>query len=89
MQQQNSSSLNEMTETMLAEIITLCGQLRESTSRTLDSKKDFNSQWLQGVVQSASHGMRSSFECDLTETTWYIKAQSQQPGSTEGANTIH
>lgn len=76
MQQQNSSSLNETTETMLAEIISLRSQLQESTSRTLGSQKDFDYQWLQGVVQQASHDTRTSFQRDLTEIMRYIEAQS-------------
>ena len=76
MQQQNSSSLNETTETMLAEIISLRGQLQESTSRTLESQKDFNYQWLQGVVQRASHDTRSSLQRDLSEITRRVEAQS-------------
>jgi len=76
MQQQNSSSLNETTETMLAEIISLRGQLQESTSRTLESQKDFNYQWLQGVVQQASHDTRSSLQHDLSEITRRVEAQS-------------
>ena len=76
MQQQNSSSLNETTETMLAEIISLRGQLQESTSRTLESQKDFDYQWLQGVVQQASHDTRSSLQRDLTEITRRVEAQS-------------
>jgi len=76
MQQQNSSSLNETTETMLAEIISLRGQLQESASRTLESKKDFNYQWLQGVVQQASHETRSSLQRDLSEIMRRVEAQS-------------
>jgi len=76
MQQQNSSSLNETTETMLAEIISLRGQLQESTSRTLGSQKDFDYQWLQGVVQQASHDTRSSLQRDLTEIMHRVEAQS-------------
>ena len=76
MQQQNSSSLNETTETMLAEIISLRGQLQESTSRTLGSQKDFDYQWLQGVVQQASHDTRSSLQRDLTEIMRRVEAQS-------------
>jgi len=76
MQQQNSSSLNETTETMLAEIISLRGQLQESTSRTLESQKDFNYQWLQGVVQQASHDTRSSLQRDLSEIMRRVEAQS-------------
>ena len=76
MQQQNSSSLNETTETMLAEIISLRGQLQESTSRTLESRKDFNYQWLQGVVQQASHDTRSSLQRDLAEIMRRVEAQS-------------
>ena len=76
MQQQNSSSLNETTETMLAEIISLRSQLQKSTSRTLESQKDFDYQWLQGVVQQASHETRSGLQRDLTEITRRIEAQS-------------
>ena len=76
MQQQTSSSLNETTETMLAEIISLRGQLQESTSRTLESHKDFNYQWLQGVVQQASHDTKSSLQRDLSEITRRVEAQS-------------
>jgi len=76
MQQQTSSSLNETTETMLAEIISLRGQLQESTSRTLDSKKDFNYQWLQDVIQQANHDTRSSLQRDLSEITRRVEAQS-------------
>lgn len=76
MQQQNSSSLNETTETMLAEIITLRGQLQESTSRTLESQKDFDYQWLQGVVQQASHDTRSGLQRDLTGIMRRVEAQS-------------
>ena len=76
MQQQNSSSLNETTETMLAEIISLRGQLQELTSRTLGSQKDFDYQWLQGVVQQASHDTRSSLQRDLTEIMHHVEAQS-------------
>ncbi|KAF9651983.1 hypothetical protein BDM02DRAFT_3266639 [Thelephora ganbajun] len=76
MQQQNSSSLNETTETMLAELISLRGQLQESTSRTLESHKDFNYQWLQGVVQQASHETRSSLQRGLSEIMHRVEAQS-------------
>jgi len=76
MQQQTSSSLNETTETMLAEIISLRGQLQESTSRTLESQKDFNYQWLQGVVQQASHDTRSSLQRDLSEIARRVEVQS-------------
>ena len=76
MQQQTSSSLNETTETMLAEIISLRGQLQESTSRTLESQKDFNYQWLQGVVQQASQDTRSSLQRDLSEIMRRVKDQS-------------
>jgi hypothetical protein len=75
MQQQNSSSLNETTETMLAEIISLRGQLQESTSRTLEPQKDFDYQWLQGVVQQASHDTRSSLQRDLAEIMRRIEVQ--------------
>jgi hypothetical protein len=76
MQHQNSSSLNETTETMLAEIISLRGQLQESTSRTLESQKDFNYQWLQGVVQQASHDTRTSLQRDLSEIMHHVEARS-------------
>ena len=76
MQQQNSSSLNETTETMLAEIISLRGQLQESTSRTLESQKDFNYQWLQDVVQQANHDTRSSLQRDLSEIMHRVEARS-------------
>lgn len=76
MQQQNSSSINETTETMLAEIISLRGQLQESTSRTLESQKDFNYQWLQGVVQQASHDTRSGLQRDLSEIMRRVEARS-------------
>ena len=77
MQQQNSSSLNETTETMLAEIISLRGQLQESTSRTLESQKGFNYQWLQGAVQQANHDTKSSLQRDLSEIMRRVDAQSQ------------
>ena len=77
MQQQNSSSLNETTETMLAEIISLRGQLQESTSRTLESQNDFNYQWLQSVVQQASHDTRSSLQRDLSAIMRHVEAQSR------------
>lgn len=76
MQQQNSSSLNETTETMLAEIISLRGQLQESTSRTLGSQKDFNYQWLQSVVQQANHDTKSSLQRDLSEIMRRVEARS-------------
>ena len=76
MQQHNSSSLNETTETMLAEIISLRGQLQESTSRTLESQKDFNYQWLQGVVQQASLDTKSSLQRDLSEIMRRVEARS-------------
>ena len=75
MEQQNSSSLNETTETMLTEIISLRGQLQESTSRTLEFQKDFNYQWLQGVVQQASHDTRSGLQHDLTEIMRRVETQ--------------
>jgi len=62
---------------MLAEIISLRGQLQESTSRTLGSQKNFDYQWLQGVVQQASHDARSSHQRDLTEIMRRIEAQSR------------
>ena len=65
-----------MTETMLAEIISLRGQLQESTSGMLESQKDFDYQWLQGVVQQANNGTRSSLQRDLTEIMRRIEAQS-------------
>ena len=76
MQQQNSSSLNETTETMLAEIISLRSQLQESSSRALKSQKDFDYQWMQGVVQQASRDTKSSLQRDLTEIVRCIEAQS-------------
>jgi hypothetical protein len=76
MQQQTSSSLNETTETMLAEIISLRSQLQESTSITLESQKDFNYQWLQDVVQQASHDTRSSLQRDLSEIMHRVEARS-------------
>ena len=76
MEQQNSSSLNETTETMLAQIISLRGQLQESTSRTLESQKDFNYQWLQSLVQQASRDTRSSLQHDLSEIMRRVEAQS-------------
>jgi hypothetical protein len=76
MQQHNSSSLNETTETMLAEIISLRGQLQESTSRTMESQKDFNYQWLQGVVQQANHDTKSSLQRDLSEIMRRVEARS-------------
>ena len=78
MQQHNSSSLNETTETMLAEIISLRSQLQESTSRTMESQKDFNYQWLQGVVQQANHDTKSSLQRDLSEIMRRVEAQSHK-----------
>ena len=75
-QQQNSSSLNETTETMLAEIVSLRSQLQESTSRTLESRKDFDYQWLQGVVQQANKDTRSSLQRDLSEVMRRVETQS-------------
>lgn len=76
MQQQTSSSLNETTETMLAEIISLRSQLQESTSKTLQSQKDFDYQWLQDVVQQTSHDTRSSLQRDLSEIMRRVEVQS-------------
>ena len=75
MQQHHSSSLNETTETMLAEIISLRSQLQESTSRTLESQKDFNYQWLQGVVQQANNDTKSSLQRDLSEIMRRVEAR--------------
>lgn len=78
MQQQNSSSLNETTETMLAEIISLRGQLQDSTSRTLESQKDFNYQWLQDIVQRSNLETRSSLQHDLSDIMRRVDAQSHR-----------
>ena len=75
MQQQNSSPLNETTGTMLAEIISLRGQLQESSSRTLGPQKDFNYQWLQGVIQQANQDTKSSLQRDLSEIMRRVEVQ--------------
>jgi len=62
---------------MLAEVISLRGQLQESTSRTLGSQKNFVYQWLRGVVQQASHEARPSLQCDPTEIMRRVEAQSR------------
>lgn len=84
--QQNSSSLSE---TIPAEVASLRGRLQESTSRTLESQKDFDCQWLQGVVQQSSYDAKSSLQRDLTKITCYIEVQTQRPRSAEGADAVH